>query len=153
MKTIFEKIIKKDASTVSVPLEQELYGVKIRKLPNGQYIKALNTFQNLPEILLEACFPGMKSDKVMEELQALDSDKLLIMAGKLIQVIPEQFLKLISNLLDIPFEKLMYELAPNETVEILQAFWEKNDLANFFVTLKGMVMKSPTLSKVMMKND
>lgn len=150
MKNIVELLNfkKNDASTASIPLEKTIYGVTIKKLPNGAYIRALNTFQNLPEILLEGCFPGMKADKIIEELQALDSDKLLVMAGKLIQVIPEQFLKLVSDLLDIPFEKLMDELSPNETIEILQAFWEKNDLSAFFERLKGMVMKSKLVSNL-----
>lgn len=146
----FETIKNKDVSTMSVPLEKEMYGVKIKKLPNGQYIKALATVQNLPQILLENCFPNIDTDEdIVKSIMELDKDKLLIMAGKLIQVIPEQFLKIVSNLLDIPFEKLMNELSPNETLDILEAYWKMNDLSVFFEKLKGMVKQNKTVQTIL----
>lgn len=144
-----KNFLNKDASNISIPLLKELHGVKIRKLPNGAYIKALNTMQNLPKVLMEACFPGVEADDIFDEIQGLNKDELLLLAGKCIQVIPEQFLKVVSNLLDIPFEKLMNELTPNETLEILEAYWQMNDLSDFFNRLKGMVMKSKTAQELM----
>lgn len=139
----------KDASNISVPTEKELHGIKIRKLPNGAYIKALNTVQDLPKVLIEACFPGIDADTIFEDIQTLNKDDLLIMAGKCIQVIPEQFLKIVSNLLDIPFEKLMDELTPKETLDILEAYWEMNDLSAFFNRLKGVLMKNKTVQSIL----
>jgi hypothetical protein len=143
------KFTKTDASQISVPIDKEIYGVKIRRLPNGAYIKALNTVQNLPEILLEACFPGMPADDILAELQSLNSEKLLIMAGRLIQVIPEQFLKIVSELLDIPFEILMDKLTPAETLIILEEYLNANDLTSFFESMKRMVMGNKTVQTIL----
>lgn len=137
IKKLFNK--KKDMSEVSVPLGHELHGVKIRKLPNGAYIKALNAVQNLPEILLKGCFPGQNIDDILKFFGDIDTDGLVMLAGKLLSVVPEQFLKLISELLDISCEKLIDELSPNETREILKAFWEVNDMSPFFESLKKMI--------------
>ena len=132
--SIFQK--KTDKLAVSVPLEKDLYGVKIRKLPNGAYIKALQTVQNLPAILMEKCFPGMDIDDILNQLKQLDKDGILAIAGHLMTVIPEEFFKIVSELLSIPYEKLMDDLTPTETIEILEAFWEVNDMAPFFEKLK-----------------
>lgn len=132
--SIFQK--KTDKLAVSVPLEKDLYGVKIRKLPNGAYIKALQTVQNLPAILMEKCFPGMDIDDILNQLKQLDKDGILAIAGHLMTVIPEEFFKIVSELLSIPYEKLMDGLTPTETIEILEAFWEVNDMSPFFEKLK-----------------
>lgn len=132
--SIFRK--KTDKLAVSVPLEKDLYGVKIRKLPNGAYIKALQTIQNLPALLIEKCFPGMDVDDILKQLSQIDKDGFLALAGHLMSVLPAEIFKLISTLLDIPFEKLMDELTPAETLEILEAYWEVNDLTPFFERLK-----------------
>jgi hypothetical protein len=145
------KYLSKDASNISIPLSKELYGVKIRKLPNGAYIKALNTVQDMPKVLLEACFPEVDANDIFEDIQNLNKDEILILAGKCIQVIPEQFLKIVSELLNIPFDKLMNELSPNETLEILEAYWQMNDLSAFFNRLKGMVMKNKTVQEMLKK--
>ena len=41
--SIFQK--KTDKLAVSVPLEKDLYGVKIRKLPNGAYKRRFRLFR------------------------------------------------------------------------------------------------------------
>lgn len=140
---------KKDATQISVPLEKELHGVKIRKLPNGAYIKALNTVQNLPQLIMEGCFPGKELEDVLSYFQSIDSNGLMALAGKLIAAVPEQFFKLISELLTIPLEKLMDELTPNETLEILVAFWEANDMSPFFENLKKKIFGMKMIQNLM----
>jgi hypothetical protein len=153
--SIFQKKI--DKLSVSVPRNKELYGVIIRKLPNGAYINALQTVQNLPAILLENCFPGEDIDDILKQLGQINKDSLLAIAGKLMAVIPEEFFKIISELLDIPLEKLINELTPAETIEIIEAFWEANDMSPFFEKLKkifGNLMKTaPTLASIQTKKS
>jgi hypothetical protein len=137
LKGLFNK--KTDTMAISVPIEKVLYGVKIRKLPNGAYIKALQTVQNLPAILMENCFPGQDIEDILKRFGSIDKDGILALTGQLMAALPEQFLKLISTLLDISLEKLTDELSPKETIEILEAFWEANDLSPFFEKLKGIL--------------
>ncbi len=143
---------KSDASEISVPMEQELHGVKIRKLPNGQYIKALNAVQNLPQLIIEGCFPGQDLDEILTfftDPNNINTDNILAIAGKLLAAVPEQFLKLASVLLNIPIEKLTDELSPNETLEILKAFWEVNDMSPFFENLKKIMTGSNLIKNLM----
>lgn len=144
---------KKDASTISVPIEKELYGVKIRKLANGSYIKALNMVQNLPQLILEGCFPGQGIDKIMEFFENINTDRIITLAGKLLAVLPKQLLKFISELLDIPMEKLIGELSPNETLEIIKAFWEANDLTPFFENIKKTISNKKIINLMTSQNE
>lgn len=141
-----------DASTLSLPLEKTIHGVVIRKLPNGAYIKALSAIQDMPEAILKGCFPGMSLDEILGEFKNITADMLPVLAGKLLANVPEQFLKFISELTEIPFDKLMNELSPKETMDILEGMWELNDLTDFFKKLKGKVMMNKTIQDLMSKN-
>jgi hypothetical protein len=143
---------KKDAVGLSMPVEKTIHGVVIRKLPNGAYIKALNAIQDMPEVMLKGCFPGMSPDEILEEFKNITADMLPVLAGKLLANVPEQFLKFISELAEIPLDKLMNELSPKETLDILEAMWELNDLTDFFKKLRGKVIMNKTIQDLMSKN-
>lgn len=136
---------KNDAVAISLPIEKEIYGIKIRKLPIGQYIQAINSLKNLPEILLKEAFPNMGVDEIIQKLKTLNEDSLIELAGNLMKTIPEQALKFVSVLLDCDYKKLYNEVSPKELLEILKEFWKVNDMTNFMIDLKGMVMTSKTM--------
>lgn len=138
----FFKNKKNDAVELSLPVEKELHGIKIRKLPIGQYIQAINSLKNLPEILLKEAFPNMGIDEIIQKFKTLNEDSLIEISGKLMKVIPEQSLKFVATLLDCDYEKLYNEISPKELLDILREFWKVNDMSNFMTDLKGMVMKS-----------
>jgi hypothetical protein len=130
-----------DATALSIPHDFGLHGIKIRKLPIGQYLKALDSIKNLPEILLKECFSGMDSCEIINKLKSLNEDSLIELAGTLIKTIPEQALKFIATLLGCSFEKLRDEVTPKELLDILKEFWKVNDMSDFFTDIKRMVMK------------
>ena len=138
-----------DAATLSIPQERTIHGVEIRKLPNGAYIKALNAIQDMPEVILKGCFPGMDPDDILEQFQNISVDMLPLLAGKLMANVPEQFLRFLAELTEIPFEKLFNELTPNETMDILEAMWELNDLTDFFKKLRGRMMGSQKIKELL----
>lgn len=141
-------MFKKDKSiSMSLPQEYELHGVRIWKLPNGQYLKALQACNNLPELLLKNCFPGMKPDQVVEELKALNEDTLYQILGRLIQFVPEQFFRLLADLTGADYEHLVNKLTPKETLEVIQAFWEMNDMRDFFHQIKAALLGNAVLKK------
>lgn len=142
----------KDVAALSLSLGKTIHGVVIRKLPNGAYIKALNAIQDMPEVILKGCFPGMSPDEILEEFKNITADMLPVLAGKLLANVPEQFLKFISELAEIPLDKLMNELSPKETLDILEAMWELNDLTDFFKKLRGKVMMNKSIQDLMSKN-
>lgn len=148
--SIFKK--SKDAAALSMPAENTIHGVLIRKLPNGAYIKALNTIQDMPEVILKGCFPGMTPDEIMEQFKNISVDMLPVLAGKLLATVPEQFLKFIAELTEIPYDKLFSELTPDETLDILLAMWELNNLTDFFEKLKGKVMGNKKILDLLSKS-
>lgn len=126
---------------ISLPNEGHLHGIKIKKLPLGAYIKAIGTVKNLPEILLRNCFPDMKPDEVIATMKTLDQDALYAMLGRLLTVVPEQFLRLIADLIDADYDHLLNNLSPKELFEVLCAFWEVNDTTDFFNQIRAFLPK------------
>ena len=139
------RIIKKDKSLEkSLPQGHYVHGVRIEKLPIGRYLKAMAAVQNLPELILKGCFPGMKPEEVMAQLNALDEELVYQLMGRLLKVAPEQILLLISELIQVDFNKLLNELTPKELWDVLKAFWELNDMDSFFREAKA-ALKGKTL--------
>ena len=58
------------------------------------------------------------------------------MDTRLLAVVPEEIMRLLSELLDIPRERLLEDspeaLSPKELLEIISAFWDLNDMTDFF---------------------
>lgn len=147
-------LFKKDKSIhMSIPKSYSLYGVTIRKLPIAKYIAVLREVNDLPSLLLGELFPeGSNLNNSLERLQNLDRSTTLALIGRLLKVVPEEFCKILSELLDISEERLLdvnceNPLSLSELAEIIQAFWEINDMSDFFQTVQSLTKKAPTRSK------
>lgn len=146
---------KKDKSIhMSIPKSYELYGVTIRKLPIAKYIAVLREVNDLPSLLLGELFPeGSNLNDSLERLQNLDRSTTLALIGRLLKVVPEEFCKILSQLLNIPEERLLdvnckNPLSLSELAEIIEAFWKVNDMSDFFMTVQSMSRKAtPARSK------
>lgn len=130
---------------MSAPPTQELYGVKIRKLPVGKYLQVLRALDELPEVILSAALPGCTSMlEALAMLEKLDEKALAQIAVRLLTAVPEQFCRAVSELLDIPQERLLDPDAPDalglsELAEILAAAWQANDMTDFFGTVRRLI--------------
>lgn len=130
---------------ISAPKEKTLYGVKIRKLPMGKYIKFLQAAEELPQLLVGKMFPNEDIGEIARYLKELDREKLPDLLSKLMTVIPNELMGLISELLDIPIERLTEDipdgLSLSELMEIVKEFWEINDMSGFFVNARLLAGK------------
>ena len=130
---------------ISAPKEKTLYGVKIRKLPMGKYIKFLQTAEELPQLLVGKMFPNEDIRGIAQYLKELDGEKLPELLTKLMTVIPNELMGLISELLDIPIERLTEDtpegLSLSELMEIVTEFWELNDMSGFFANARRLAGK------------
>lgn len=138
-------IKKKDKSLeLTVPKTYELYGVTIRKLPVGKYVEYLKKSEDLPYILLSKVFPDVQDfSQLLDQLLALDRTSMLKVLGKLLTTAPEQLCLLLSDLLDIPKERLLdpnseNALALDELMEIILKFVEVNNYDDFFVNVRRL---------------
>lgn len=132
----------KSNEILSLDEEIELYGVKIRKMPNGQYLKALNLIKKLPETFVKEVMQG-KADLKLSNM--LDTDNIAMLVGTLLTSVPEFTIKFLAQLLDIKEKVLTDDLTPIETIEIVQKFWEINRLESFFVQMKSIMSKIATV--------
>lgn len=132
----------KSSEILSLDEEVELYGVTIRKMPNGQYLKALNLIKKLPETFVKEVMEG-KTDLKLSNM--LDTDNIAMLVGTLLTSVPEFTIKFLAQLLDIKENVLTDELTPAETIEIVQKFWEINRLESFFVQMKSIMSKIATV--------
>lgn len=143
---------KKDKSiNMTMPKKRVLYGVEIRKLPVAKYIEVLNTAENLPYVLLNNIYPDVKNfTEFCDRLKVMDRNAVLELLGKLLTTVPKEFCKIISELLDIPLERLLDSKCKNplslsELLEIILAFIEMNDMSDFFVSVRRLKMKLSAL--------
>lgn len=132
----------KSNEVLSLDEEVELYGVTIRKMPNGQYLKALNLIKKLPETFVKEVMQG-KTDLKLSNM--LDTENIAMLVGTLLTSVPEFTIKFLAQLLDIKEKVLTDELTPAETIEIVQKFWEINRLESFFVQMKSIMNKIATV--------
>ena len=128
----------KSKESLSLDEEVELYGVTIRKMPNGQYLKALNLIKELPQKFVEELMQGKTNLKLSD---MLDTENIAMLVGTLLTSVPTFTIKFLAQLLNIKEKTLIDELTPAETIEIVQKFWEINKLESFFEQMKSIMKK------------
>ena len=148
-------LFRKDKSiSMSIPKSYTLYGVTITKLPIAKYIAVLREINELPILLLDELLPdGGNLIDLLENLQSFNRDTILSLCSRLMKVVPEEFCKILSQLLNISEERLLdvnckNPLSLSELAEIIEAFWKVNDMSDFFMTVQSMSRKAtPARSK------
>lgn len=148
-------LFRKDKSiSMSIPKSYTLYGVTITKLPIAKYIAVLREINELPALLLNELLPdGGNLIDLLENLQSFNRNTILSLCGRLLKVVPEEFCKILSQLLNIPEERLLdvdcqNPLSLSELAEIIEAFWKMNDMSDFLMTVQSLSRRAaPTRSK------
>lgn len=143
---VLQKLLHRSNQSLSIsaPKQFTLHGVAVRKLPVGKYVQVLRTLEDAPEIILGEAFPECDTTaELLKELSSLDKAGVLRLLSRLLAVVPEQVCRLLSGLLDIPENRLLDPAAPDalslgELAEILEAFWNMNDMTGFFVTVRRL---------------
>lgn len=120
---------------LSLKKEVNLYGVTIRKMPNGAYFRALQTLKELPENFIKEL--NLNENAKLSDL--LNSKNIGNLIVKLLAVLPGFTIKFLAELMDIESKVLEEELTPTETVEIVRKFWEINRLSDFFKLVKPAI--------------
>lgn len=124
--------------SLSLDKEVELYGITIRKMPNGQFLKALETIKELPESFIKELMQGRTDIKLSD---MLDIENIAMLMETLLTSVPEFTIKFIAKLLNIDEKILKEDISPLETIEIVEKFWEINNLTSFFQKMKPIMKK------------
>lgn len=132
----------KSKESLSLDNEIELHGVIIKKMPNGQYLKALETIKEMPENFVKELMEG-RTDLKLSDM--FDTQNIAMLMGTLLTSVPEFTIKFIAKLLNISEKTLKDDITPLETIEIVEKFWEINNLTSFFQKMKPIMSKAVTL--------
>ncbi len=138
--------MSKDKSLkMSLDRPKTLYGVKIEKLPVGRYLDAMRSITDPINTILETMYPGKNLDEIMESFGKTASGDFRKNILDMILSAPTAMCEIIGTVLGIPTERLTGEgedaLSLNELIEILIAFWDKNDLSGFFARGRILIQR------------
>lgn len=138
---------KRDKSTdMTLPEVRVVHGIAIRKVPVGQYIRAMKQMEDLPRVIVEECFPGQSMADVLTMFTAVDEGVLVTLLGKLLVVLPEHLVDALCSIIGLDKEVVLNNLTPKELLDVIQAYWAENDMSDFFKGVWGLIKaKLPTL--------
>ena len=132
---------------MSLPGTKILHGVTIKKLPVARYIAALDIIENLPAVLAGELIPEAGGSKqFIDKLMKADPEFIQQVIIRALKVIPTECCSIISELLDIPIERLIDKnckdpLSLNDLLEVITAAWEMNDMTDFFLNVRKLKTK------------
>lgn len=136
--------------SLSLDEEIELHGVVIKKMPNGQYLKALELIKKLPESFMKELMEG-RTDLKLSDM--FDVENIATLIGSLLTVAPSFTIRFLAKLLDVKENVIENELTPLETIEIVEKFWEINNLTSFFQKMKPIMKNMTAISNLIGFNE
>ncbi len=118
---------------ISLPRSVTVRGQEIKRMPLGRYLQAIRTLESFPREVAAKLVPEGDVSKVLETLKTLDRAKLVALALKALTVVPEQTVKLIAVLTEIPEDTLLNDaqIGADGLLEIVSVFLEVNAAENF----------------------
>jgi hypothetical protein len=136
------------STALSLPKSVSVRGYIIRKLPLGEYLKALEALNALPADLLSACFPGMSPGAVLDELKRFDAAALQRVIGRLMIAAPSQIIRMTAALTGIDEKALLEDpcVSLDGLAEIMLTWIEVNDLENFTRDVRALFSKTRTVA-------
>lgn len=135
---------------LSLDKEVEMHGVIVKKMPNGQFLKALETIKEMPESFIKEVMQGRTDIKLSD---MLDTKNIAMLMGTLLTSVPEFTIRFIAKLLNIDEKILKEEVSPLETIEIVEKFWEINNLTSFFQKMKPIMNKLAPMTNLIGFNE
>ena len=133
----------KSSTQLSVQTEKLVRGYAVKRLPLGEYLKAVDALRETPQTMMDALFPGMEPMDVLGALRKLDKNALSGLMLRALGVIPAEAVKLLSTLTGVPEDALLSDpaIGLDGAAEMLEAFWELNGIENFIRAAEQMAAK------------
>lgn len=130
----------KNSTQLSTKTHETVRGYEIKRLPLGEYLRALDMMSDAPQTVMGALFPGMEAVDILSVLRKVDKNALSGLMLRAMTVVPGEAVKLLSLLTGVPQEAL--ETDPNigldGAMEMLEAFWRLNGIENFIRAARRM---------------
>lgn len=122
---------------MSINKTQKLHGITIAKSTLSQYYKAMELLSNLDVDFLEQAFPEFKDQNILALILSMSlNDAGAFLIRLFTQGLPI-ITKMLGELMNVSpdaFDKLM----PNQVLEVAKAWYELNDLTDFFASVREL---------------
>ncbi|MBQ7885498.1 MAG: hypothetical protein IJ313_01240 [Clostridia bacterium] len=130
----------KTSAQLSVQSEKMVRGYAVKRLPLGDYLRAIDALRETPETVMAELFPGMNEMDMLGTLKKMDKNMLAGLMIRAMGVIPAEAVKLLSVLTGVDQEALMSDpaIGLDGAAEMLEAFWELNGIENFIRAAERM---------------
>lgn len=124
---------EKSSAALSVKSGERVRGYEVKRLPLGEYLRAMEMLREAPQTMMAACFPGESASQVLARLKRIDADGLAALLVQLMGVAPGEAVRLLSVLTGVPEEALLSDpaIGLDGAAEMARAFWRLNGIENF----------------------
>lgn len=138
-----------EKTALSIPKAKRVCGYEIKKLPIGGFLNAIEKVKELPEDFLSTCFPGKNLEQILDIFSEIDAKALTEIATALFVTAPPYVVGFVSELTDIPEEKLLNDenIGISGFGDIILAFLEVNELGKF-ISVAGEIGKKIKETKI-----
>ena len=137
-----------ESAATSLPRERRVRGYRVRRLPLGALITALETLQAAPKELCEALFPSLGWERAMLRLKRCDRAMLMELLPRLIATAPGIVIRLTAALMETDEERLLNDplLGADGLCELLLAWLDVNAAENFSKAAGKLIAKAKALA-------
>lgn len=139
-----KKETSKATASVSLGKSKEVRGHVIHRLPLGAYLEMIEMIKDMPQKLIEACFPGMNAMQILAQLKTIDAAMLSDIAVRAMTAAPAQAVRLLSHCTGID-EKILLEdknIGLDGAAEMIEAIYELNQIGNFMQAAARLAAKA-----------
>ena len=128
-----EKAFDKVTATVSLGKTAVVRGYTIRRLPLGRYLEMTEMLRDMPERVIQACFPGQSAMQVLGQLKRIDAAMLSDILMRVMTAAPAEAVRLLAYCTGIDEKTLLEDenIGLDGAAEMIEACYEINQLGNF----------------------
>ena len=124
---------EKSSAALSVKMSETVRGYEVKRLPLGDYLRAMEALRDMPQTVMRVCFPEMDGAQMLQALAKIDAKGLAELALRAMDVVPDEAIRLLSILTGVPEDAIFADpaIGLDGAAELAQAFWRLNGMENF----------------------
>lgn len=136
-------MMEKSSTKLSTMHSRCVRGYNVNRLPLGEYLRAMDMIRDMPETIMQACYPGMEAGQVLAQLKVINKETLTALIVRMIGVVPKEAVQLVAVLTGVPVEALYDDpnIGLDGLAEMVEAFWEINGIENFIQAAERMAAR------------
>ena len=121
-----------------------LYGYEIKKLPIGDYLRALNKIAAIKDEIAEKIFDGLTLTEALNRINTMRGAELADLLAYVVENAPKAVLAFVCELTGIDVEKIISDeqVGLLGMLEIIEAFVEVNGLKKCYRLCRKMTGRS-----------